>query len=94
MEYRPNPIDTSDVLLDADLLELTELIAANTHEVWAKRRQEEGWTYGLERNDEKKETPCYLPYNQLSEAEKEYDRNTAMETIKVLVKLGYRITKA
>lgn len=94
MKYIPNPVDTTDVQLSCDLLELTERIAANTHDVWAKGRQEEGWTYGLERNDAKQQTPCLVPYDELSESEKEYDRNTAMETIKLLVKLGYNITKA
>ena len=92
-EYRPNPIDTSDVRLDDELMELTEKIAENVHEVWASSRLAEGWKYGPERNDEKKETPCMVPYALLPEEEKDYDRKTALETIKLIVKLGYRITK-
>ena len=91
--YNPNPVDTTDVILSADLLELTEEIAENVHEVWAQGRIREGWTYGAERNDEKKETPCLVPYNELPESEKAYDRNTALETVKLIVKLGYRIEK-
>ena len=91
--YQPNPVDTTDVVLSADLLELTEEIAENVHEVWAQGRIREGWTYGAERNDTKKETPCLVPYNQLPESEKTYDRNTALETVKLIVKLGYRIEK-
>lgn len=92
-KYEPKPIDTSDVVIPEALLELSEQIAKNVHEVWAAGRTEEGWVYGEARNDEKKETPCLVPYEELSEIEKDYDRNTAMETIKLILKLGYKIEK-
>lgn len=91
--YKPNPINTDDVVLSEDLTKLTEAIAENVHEVWAKGRVESGWKYGETRNDEKKETPCLVSYSELTEEEKQYDRNTAMETIKLIVKLGYKIEK-
>lgn len=91
--YKPNPIDTSDIVLSDDLLELTEKIAENVHEVWAEGRIKEGWTYGAVRDDAKKETPCLVPYKDLSESEKDFDRNTALETIKLIIKLGYDIKK-
>lgn len=90
-EYVPSPIDTSDILLSKDLLKLTEKLAENVHENWAKRRCEEGWTLGPVRDDRKKTTPCLVPYSQLPEIEKSYDRNTAMETLKLIFKLGYTI---
>lgn len=90
--YEPKPIDTSGILLNEDLIKLTEELARNTHEVWAKERIAQGWKYGPERNDRKKETPCLVPYEELSDSEKEFDRNTATETIKLLLKLGYKIT--
>lgn len=90
--YEPKPIDTSDVILSDDLLELTEKIAENVHDVWAIGRIEQGWTYGPERNDKLKITPCLVPYSKLSDSEKEYDRNTALETLKLIVKLGYKIS--
>lgn len=89
--YEPKPIDTSDVILSEDLLALTEKIAENVHNVWAKGRIAEGWVYGEIKNNTEKTTPCLVPYNELPESEKEYDRNTALETLKVIVKLGYRI---
>ena len=91
--YIPKPVDTSDVTLPENLIELTERVAENVHEVWAQSRIAEGWTYGENRNDELKQTPCLVPYNELSELEKNYDRKTAMETLKLIVKLGYRIEK-
>ena len=93
MNYKPNPVDTSDVVLSDDLLELQELVAKNVHEVWAKGRIEEGWTYGEERSNEKKTTPCLVPYEELPENEKEFDRKTAYETIKLIIKLGYEINR-
>lgn len=89
--YEPKPIDTSDVILSDDLLELTEKIAENVHDVWAVGRIEQGWTYGPERNDELKTTPCLVPYSKLPDSEKDYDRNTALETLKLIIKLGYKI---
>ena len=92
--YNPKPVDTSDVVLDSEILELCELIAENTHEVWAEGRIKDGWSFGEKRDDEKKLHPCLIPYGELPESEKEYDRNTSMETLKLIIKLGYRITKA
>lgn len=91
--YTPKPIDTSDIVLSEDLIELTEKIAENVHEVWSQGRMNEGWVYGPVRDDKKKETPCLIPYHELPEIEKEYDRRTAMETIKVVLSLGYEIKK-
>jgi len=90
-KYNPKPLDTSKIELSNDLLELTELLAKNTHEVWATQRFAEGWKYGTERNDIEKLHPCLVAYEDLPESEKEYDRNTAMETLKAIVKLGFKI---
>lgn len=91
--YVPYPLDLSDVKLDEDLDDLTEAIAENAHEVWAQARQEEGWTYGPERNDQLMQTPDMVPYAHLPESEKKYDREMAMRTIRLLKKLGYNIVK-
>lgn len=91
--YKPNPIDTSDIILDKEILKLADMLAKNTHEVWAKNRISEGWTYGKERNDEIKTTPCLVPYEELSENEKNYDIDTSLETLKLIKKLGYKIIK-
>ena len=53
----------------------------------------DGWTYGEKRDDDKKHHPCLIPYSELSEEEKAYDRSTSFETLKLIVKLGYKITK-
>ena len=91
--YKPQPIDTSDVILSEELIALTEEIAENAHDSWAHKRISEGWTYGEKRDDTKKTTPCLVPYNELPESEKEYDRITAMESIKLIVKLGFKIVR-
>lgn len=90
-KYKPQPIDTSDVALPDNLMSLAEELAKNVHEVWAKSRMEQGWTFGEDRNDENKKHPCLVPYDELSEEEKDYDRNTSQETLKLIVKLGYSI---
>lgn len=93
MKYVPKPIDTSSVTLSDELLELTELIAKNVHENWSKSRINEGWKYGEARDDKNKVTPCLVPYEELPEFEKDYDRNTAFETLKLITKLGFEIKK-
>lgn len=89
--YVPIPVDTSDVALSPELLALSERLAQNTHDVWARGRIKEGWVYGPKRDDGAKTTPCLVPYEDLPDSEKEYDRATALETLKLVLKLGYRI---
>ncbi|HEX5736352.1 MAG TPA: RyR domain-containing protein [Blastocatellia bacterium] len=91
LSYKPKPIDTTGVKLSDDIVELTELLAKNAHDIWAQQRMAEGWRYGPERSDARKEHPSLVPYEELSESEKEYDRNAAIETLKAIIALGYRI---
>ncbi len=91
--YEPSPIALDDVELLDDLTELQEAIAENAHEIWAKNRSDQGWSYGPERNDQKKETPDMIPYCNLPESEKLYDREMAMQTLKLVKKLGFEIVK-
>ena len=90
-KYIPQPIDTTDVVLPRELEMLVEQMSKNVHEVWAETRIKQGWTYGEQRNDELKTHPCLVPYEELPECEKEYDRNTSVETLKLIMKLGFKI---
>lgn len=92
-KYEPRAIDTSHVSLTKGITKLTELLAENSHDIWAKQRLADGWKYGVERNDARKEHPCLVPYEQLPDLEKQYDRNAAMETLKAIIALGYRIER-
>lgn len=91
--YIPTPTDTAGIELSDKLMQLVELLSQNTHEVWAKGRMDEGWVWGPVRNDELKQHPCLIPYAELPENEKEYDRNTSLETLKMILKLGWKIEK-
>lgn len=91
--YIPHPIDTKDVVLPEELIPLAEEIAKNVHEVWSKGRMDNDWKYGVERNDAEKLHPCLVPYEELSETEKEFDRNTSQETLKLIMKLGFKIVR-
>lgn len=91
--YDPQPIEVDDAKLSPELLELGEAIAENAHEVWAMKRRSEGWTWGPERNDSLLQTPDMTPYSNLSEEEKDYDRQMALQTLKLVQKMGYRIVK-
>ncbi len=92
--YEPRPIDTSRVELDEELQQLTERLAENAHDHWARRRMAEGWTFGRVRDDGARRHPNLVPYDQLTEAEKEYDRETAMQTLRAMIALGWRIEPA
>ena len=91
MNYIPKPLDTSEIVLPRRLEELTESLSKNVHEVWAAGRMADGWKYGPVRDDAKKEHPCLVPYEQLSEEEKDYDRATALGTIRFILAKGFRI---
>ena len=91
MTYQPEPLDTSSVVLDDSLLDLTERLARHTHDVWAQERLRLGWSWGPRRDDTRREHPGLVPYEALPDAEREFDRRTAMETVKALIALGYRI---
>lgn len=92
-KYIPQPIDTSDVAVDKEIAEISERLAENTHEVWAKGRVDDGWVYGETLDRDKKVHPLLVPYDELPESEKDYDRRTSLETLKLLIKLGYSIKK-
>jgi ryanodine receptor 2 len=92
-DYTPQPIDTSDIQLPEELTPLLEAMAKNVHEIWAQERINQGWTYGKERDDTKKRHPCLIAYEDLPEEEKVYARNTSIETLKLILKLGFTINK-
>lgn len=92
-KYIPQPIDTTDVKLPGELEQLVEQMSKNVHEIWAESRISQGWTYDEQRNDKHKTHPCLVPYEDLPEVEKDYDRNTAVGTIKLILKLGFKILK-
>ena len=91
--YVPQPMDTSDVQLPEELNELVEKMAKNVHEVWAQSRISQGWTYGPERSDALMHHPCLVPYEELPEVEKAYDRDTALGTLRLIIKAGFKISK-
>ena len=91
--YIPKPVDTSDVQLPEELEMLVEQMSKNVHDVWAETRIAQGWSYGEQRDDAQKLHPCLVPYEELPDSEKEYDRNTSIGTLKLIFKLGFNISK-
>lgn len=92
-DYIPKPIDTSDIQLPEELNPLLEAMAKNVHDIWAKERIAQGWSYGEKRDDVLKHHPCLVAYEDLPEEEKVYDRNTSIETLKLILKLGFKISQ-
>jgi ryanodine receptor 2 len=93
INYNPKPIDTSDITLPEEMMALAEQLAKNVHDVWAQTRMNQGWTYGEQRDDILKKHPDLIPYEELPDGEKEYDRNTSQETLKTILKLGFKIER-
>jgi len=91
--YQPRPITTDAIELSPDLLALTERLAEHAHDIWAQQRLADGWTYGPRRNDAARQHPCLVPYADLPESEKQYDRQAALGTLKAILALGYNIEK-
>jgi len=91
--YFPKTIDTSSIELTSDLRELVERLAENNHDHWARKRLDEGWRYGPQRDDAEKTHPGLIPYGKLSESEKQYDRTTVVEAIKAIMALGYDVKR-
>lgn len=92
--YQPKPLDTGAIRLPEQLENLLENLAQNTHEVWAEQRLKDGWSYGEERNDSERLHPCLVPYDELPEEEKEYDRSTAREVLKAIMANGFTIERS
>lgn len=94
IDYVPKPVDTSEVIFPEELIPLIEKMSENVHEIWSRTRIEQGWTYGKRRDDKNKHHPSLIPYDSLTEEEKVFDRNTSLETLKLIMKLGFKITKS
>ena len=92
ISYTPQPINTDDIVLPKELNSIIEILAENVHDTWAIARLKDGWTYGVKRDDVAKTHPCLVPYTELSESEKSYDRITATQTIKIIIKSGFKIS--
>lgn len=91
--YEPKPIDTSAVLLSPELSALTERLAENAHDLWAAQRIADGWRFGEQRDDSQKLHPCLVPYKDLPDSEKQYDRQIALGTLKAILALGYKVIR-
>ncbi len=91
--YAPRPIDTRHITLTDEQQRLIEGLAANVHDVWGQKRLEDGWVYGVSRDDAKKTHPGLVPYADLSESEKDYDRVMVEQVVRAALALGYRIDK-
>jgi len=93
LNYKPIPMDTSGVSVPMEVMDVCERLARNTHEQWSQMRVNQGWVYGPVRNDDMKQHPCLIAYDLLTENERDFDRSTSLNTIKVLLAMGYVITK-
>lgn len=92
-DYQPKPLPIDHVAFDDGLLELVELLAEHAHDIWASQRINDGWSFGPARCDASRHHPCLVPYAQLPEIEKAYDRNAVLGTIRAVLALGFVISR-
>jgi RyR domain len=93
-DYKPKPIQTEHIVLGDEFLELVELLAENAHDIWASERLQDGWTFGPERDDTERRHPCLVPYAQLPDRERDYDRTMVIGSIRAILALGFTISRA
>jgi RyR domain len=93
-DYKPQPIPTEHIKLGDELLELVEVLAENAHEIWASERLRDNWTFGPQRDDQERRHPCLVPYSQLSERDRDYDRTMVIGSVRAILALGFTIARA
>lgn len=93
-DYRPRPIPTEHIVLSDEILQLVELLAENAHDIWAEERLLDGWTFGPERDDTERRHPCLIPYTQLAERDRDYDRQMVIGSIRAILALGFTISRS
>ncbi|XP_037606362.1 ryanodine receptor 3 isoform X4 [Sebastes umbrosus] len=89
--YKPAPLDLSDVKLTGGQEVLVDKLAENAHNVWAKDRIKQGWTYGIQQDLKSRRNPRLVPYALLDERTKKSNRDSLREAIRTMVGYGYDI---
>ncbi|XP_072301849.1 ryanodine receptor 3 isoform X1 [Eucyclogobius newberryi] len=89
--YKPAPLELSDIKLNAGQEFLVDKLAENAHNVWAKDRIKQGWTYGIQQDLKSRRNPRLVPYALLDERTKKSNRDSLREAIRTLVGYGYDI---
>ena len=92
-DYKPKPIHIEHIVLSGEILELVELLAENAHDIWASERLRDGWTFGPERDDTERRHPWLVPYAQLPDRERDYDRTMVIGSIRAILALGFTISR-
>lgn len=91
--YTPAPASLDDVELPKGISELVETMAAHNHDVWAESKIKKGYSFGYVTSDEAMTHCDLIPYEDLTEEKKQYDRDTSLGALKLILSLGYTITK-
>ncbi|KAF4082236.1 hypothetical protein AMELA_G00149190 [Ameiurus melas] len=89
--YKPAPLDLNHVKLTPNQNTLVERLAENGHNVWARDRVRQGWTYSIVQDIVNKRNPRLVPYNLLDEKTKKTNRDTVCAAVRTLIGYGYNI---
>ncbi|TSO67486.1 Ryanodine receptor 3 [Bagarius yarrelli] len=89
--YKPMPLELSEVKLSPAQELLVDKLAENAHNVWAKDRVKQSWTYGIQQDPKNKRNPRLVPYVLLDERTKKSNRDSLREAIRTLIGCGYNV---
>ncbi|XP_071665440.1 ryanodine receptor 3 isoform X10 [Patagioenas fasciata] len=89
--YKPAPLDLSEVKLLPSQEFLVDKLAENAHNVWAKDRIKQGWTYGIQQDLKNKRNPRLVPYALLDERTKKSNRDSLREAVRTFAGYGYSV---
>ncbi len=91
MDWEMRPLNSQGEIIEKISPEVVEVLAKKEHEAWMKERYSTGWIYGKTKNVDQKVSPDLIPYEQLSEASKDKDRDSINNIPELLAMIGMAI---
>ncbi|XP_030255117.1 ryanodine receptor 2 isoform X5 [Sparus aurata] len=89
--YKPAPLDLSHIKLTSTQEAMVDKLAENAHNVWARDRIRQGWTYGIQQDVKNRRNPRLVPYVLLDERTKKSNKDSLREAVRTLLGYGYNL---
>ncbi|XP_070929929.1 ryanodine receptor 2 isoform X2 [Macaca nemestrina] len=89
--YKPAPMDLSFIKLTPSQEAMVDKLAENAHNVWARDRIRQGWTYGIQQDVKNRRNPRLVPYTLLDDRTKKSNKDSLREAVRTLLGYGYNL---
>uniref|UniRef100_A0A8C3LC58 Ryanodine receptor 2 n=1 Tax=Chrysolophus pictus TaxID=9089 RepID=A0A8C3LC58_CHRPC len=89
--YKPAPMDLSFIKLTPSQEAMVDKLAENAHNVWARDRIRQGWTYGIQQDVKNRRNPRLVPYALLDDRTKKSNKDSLREAVRTLLGYGYNL---